>query len=282
MIGTPFQDHPDAEPRGLAPSDFAVLLRSVRNNGDPIVDALQRVGLPVVVVGMTTLFEQPEIEAARCLFRFMGLRDVTREQLRRAWLNADLGIEPAALDAAITIVELQREWDDEARWSVYNLQRTFLAFLEEIGLREENVPGGRGEIVFYNLGKFSQVISDYEQIHFQSDPARKYEGFALFLIHQAPGSPAFCIQLRPRATLRLRRLISGSSSARAGHAPAQRDPRDDAPLPARRRQAGPPASPHPASPRLDETLASCQSQECSRCRIPRRSGGSTSSRSTAG
>src|SRR5262249_52444466 len=41
--------------------------------------------------------------------------------------------------------------------------------------------------VYYNLGKFSQVISDYEQIHFQSDPARKYEGFALFLIHQAPG-----------------------------------------------------------------------------------------------
>jgi DNA helicase-2/ATP-dependent DNA helicase PcrA len=109
---------PDAEPRGLAPSEFAVLLRSVRNNGDPIVDALQRAGLPVVVVGMTTLFEQPEIEAARCLFRFMGLRDITRNELRRAWLDADLGIDPAALDAAITIVELQREWDDEARWSV--------------------------------------------------------------------------------------------------------------------------------------------------------------------
>src|SRR5262249_33376376 len=73
------------------------------------------------------------------------------------------------------------------RWSVFNLQRTFLTFLEEIDIREENVPGGRGEIVFYNLGKFSQVISDYEQIHFQSDPARKYEGFAQFLIYQAPG-----------------------------------------------------------------------------------------------
>jgi len=40
--------------------------------------------------------------------------------------------------------------------------------------------------VYYNLGKFSQVISDYEQIHFQSDPKSKYEGFADFLIHQAP------------------------------------------------------------------------------------------------
>jgi DNA helicase-2/ATP-dependent DNA helicase PcrA len=187
MVGTPFKDRPDAEPRGLAPSDFAILLRSVKNNGDPIVDALQHAGLRVVVVGMTTLFEQPEIEAARHLFRFMGLQDVTRKELRQAWLDADLGIETGKLDAAILMIESQREWDDDARWSVYNLQRTFLSFLEELDLREDTVPDGRGEIVFYNLGKFSQVISDFEQIHFQSDPARKYEGFAKFLVHQAPG-----------------------------------------------------------------------------------------------
>jgi DNA helicase-2/ATP-dependent DNA helicase PcrA len=48
------------------------------------------------------------------------------------------------------------------------------------------VPDGRGELVYYNLGKFSQVISDFEQIHFQSDPARKYASFSGFLTHQAP------------------------------------------------------------------------------------------------
>jgi len=45
---------------------------------------------------------------------------------------------------------------------------------------------GRGEIVFYNLGKFSQVISDYEQIHFHSSPAELYSAFAAFLCYQAP------------------------------------------------------------------------------------------------
>ena len=35
----------------------------------------------------------------------------------------------------------------------------------------------RGELVFYNLGKFSQAISDFEQIYFQSEPQRKYEAF---------------------------------------------------------------------------------------------------------
>jgi len=57
-------------------------------------------------------------------------------------------------------------------------------------LREEQVPSPdgttRGELAFYNLGKFSQAISDFEQIHFQSDPQRKYESLVGWLTHQAP------------------------------------------------------------------------------------------------
>jgi DNA helicase-2/ATP-dependent DNA helicase PcrA len=186
MIGTPFRDTPDSEPRGLAPSDIAVLLRSVRNTGDPIVQALRDKGLRVIVAGMTNLFDAPEVRASRSLFYFMVKR-ISREDLRGAWVDADLGIDPGRLDSAIALLESQREWDHTKRWGVYNLQRTFLSFLEELHIREEEVPDGRGEIVYYNLGKFSQVISDYEQIHFQSDPGRKYDGFAGFLEHQAPG-----------------------------------------------------------------------------------------------
>jgi DNA helicase-2/ATP-dependent DNA helicase PcrA len=39
--------------------------------------------------------------------------------------------------------------------------------------------------VFYNLGKFSQLISDFEAIHFHSKPAEKYASFADFLEHRA-------------------------------------------------------------------------------------------------
>jgi hypothetical protein len=35
--------------------------------------------------------------------------------------------------------------------------------LKPVGLREEAVPGGRGEVAFYNLAKFSQAISDFER-----------------------------------------------------------------------------------------------------------------------
>ena len=52
-------------------------------------------------------------------------------------------------------------------------------------MREEQVPDGRGEVVFYNLGKFSQLISDFETIHFHSKPVDKYESFADFLQYRA-------------------------------------------------------------------------------------------------
>jgi DNA helicase-2/ATP-dependent DNA helicase PcrA len=71
------------------------------------------------------------------------------------------------------------------QFKVYNLQRQFIAFLEHAGLREEQVPGGRSEVVFYNLGKFSQAISDFESIHFHSNPVEKYASFAGFLRHHA-------------------------------------------------------------------------------------------------
>lgn len=80
----------------------------------------------------------------------------------------------------------QKNWDKTKRFGLYNLQRLFLDFLEKIGFSEDRVPDGRGEVAYYNLGKFSQVISDFEQINFHSDPQRKYETFAGFLINQAP------------------------------------------------------------------------------------------------
>ena len=74
---------------------------------------------------------------------------------------------------------------DQKRWGQYSIQRVFLSFLEQAGVREERVPNDRGEVVFYNLGKFSQVISDFETIHFHSKPLEKYASFADFLQHRA-------------------------------------------------------------------------------------------------
>jgi DNA helicase-2/ATP-dependent DNA helicase PcrA len=179
----------DGKERGLTWSDMAVLLRSVRASAQPITEALRAAGIPFVVTGMTNLFGTSEAEAARQLFYFMGDRHgVTEAVVEQAWLDADLGLDPSELRAAITSLAATKAAladPEQKRWGQYSIQRVFLSFLDEAGVREERVPNGRGEVVFYNLGKFSQLVSDFETIHYHSKPAEKYASFADFLEYRA-------------------------------------------------------------------------------------------------
>jgi DNA helicase-2/ATP-dependent DNA helicase PcrA len=176
--------------RGISWSDMAILLRSVRRDGKSITAALDQAGVPYVITGMDNLFQTDEAEAARQLFYFLA-GEVEEATLRAAWQQADLGIPLDALDRAVAAAtQARREMKNAAigQFKVYNLQRQFVAFLENCALREEAVPVGRGEVVFYNLGKFSQAISDFESIHFHSNPTDKYTSFAGFLRHHAEGA----------------------------------------------------------------------------------------------
>ena len=175
--------------RGLSWSDMAILLRSVKANAKPILGALRAAGIPFVVTGMTNLFGTTEAEAARHLFYFIADRPgVDAVTLKAAWVGARLGIDLPELEQAIAgavVAKAALTDPDQNRWGQYSIQRVFLAFLEQTGVREELVPDERGEVVFYNLGKFSQVISDYEMINYQSKPVEKYGSFADFLQHRA-------------------------------------------------------------------------------------------------
>ena len=179
----------DETERGLSWSDMAILLRSVRSNAEPITDALQTAGIPFVVTGMTNLFDTAEVAAARQLFYFMADRPgLDARALIEVWQAADLGLDPAVLAKAIAGISASKAAltePDQKRFGQYSIQRVFLTFLEQVGLREELVPHGRGEVVFYNLGKFSQVISDFETIHYHSKPVEKYAAFADFLQYRA-------------------------------------------------------------------------------------------------
>jgi DNA helicase-2/ATP-dependent DNA helicase PcrA len=173
--------------RGISWSDMAILLRSVKTAGPPIMRALAKAKIPYVVTGVSNLFDQPEAEAARQLFYFLAGR-VEEPALVDAWESANLGLEPKSLKAAVKAAARAREDMKDAKvgqFKVYNLQRQYIAFIETAGLREERIPDGRGEVAFYNLGKFSQVISDFESIHFHSSPIEKYKTFAGFLEHHA-------------------------------------------------------------------------------------------------
>jgi DNA helicase-2/ATP-dependent DNA helicase PcrA len=187
LRGTTFTE--DDHERGLSWSDMAILFRSVRTNGEPITTALDEANIPYVVTGMANLFSTLEAEAARQLFYFMADRPgVDRPSLTGFWGRPELGLDPQALELALDALadaKTALTEPDQGRWGQYSIQRVFLNFLEDVGLREEVVPHGRGEIVLYNLGKFSQVISDFETIYFHSNPVEKYGSFADFLQYRA-------------------------------------------------------------------------------------------------
>jgi DNA helicase-2/ATP-dependent DNA helicase PcrA len=189
LHGVEFKDSADSEPRGLAYSDMAVLIR-LRKSAKPIVDALTAAGIPVIVKGMNELFEVAEAQAARDLFYWVADHaNGTRELAKASWIDANLGLDEARLDAALDSIEESKakfESGNPSMWRLYGIQRIYMTFIESIGLAEEQVPNGRGSVVFSNLGKFSQLISDFETIHFKSKPSEKLKTFASFLEYQAP------------------------------------------------------------------------------------------------
>ena len=181
--------------RGLSWSDMAILLRSVRRNGDPIIDALRRHQIPFVVKGTTRLFRTPEVQAVRLAYQYIADIDAPTSEADNqapdeidvgdAWLNAGLGIRESDLAQAIGyLTELQRAIRSRSLPRT-SIQAVLLTFLTKVGLREGAIPDGRREDVMFNLGKFSQLVSDYEAIHFLSNPQGLFEGFVKFLYYQA-------------------------------------------------------------------------------------------------
>lgn len=186
LQGLPFFDKPGAPARGLSWSDCAVLYRSVKD-ADPLVDELKRRKIPFIIKGLARLFDAPEIAACVGLFRYM-MGEIAAEDLRGLWDVADLIGDPSRWPNLLRVLDDGADFGKSDRWGTYNIQRLYLQALEALGVREDTIPGDarRRELVMYQLGKFSQVISDFEAIHFSSAPERKYESFVGFLRYQAP------------------------------------------------------------------------------------------------
>jgi DNA helicase II / ATP-dependent DNA helicase PcrA len=191
-----YLDAPGRPERGLTYGDFAVLLRSVKNDAEPITSALEQAGIPFVVSGMNQLFSTPEIRAMRAVFYFMAdfmhgnQALLTEHDIDCHLRESGLGLTRQQRNSGLHLLRQRKQImaQNKSNAQLF-LQRLYLDFLQVIELRQENIPTNRGrtgEMIFFNLGKFSQVISDYQQIHFKSPPRSLYEGFASFLCFQAP------------------------------------------------------------------------------------------------
>ena len=191
LRGKTFKDKIENPERGLDYSDFAVLIRRWANAND-IAAALREEEIPFIVGGVNQLFQQPEIQAAKSLFLFLD-DQLDRFTLAELWQDAcHDNLDDEVLDDAIDILEKSKP--KKTYYETFILQKVYRDFLENAGITENIFPQNpsskiagdtQGEIVFYNLGMFSQVIEDFESIHFISKPKSKLKNFLNFIRYAA-------------------------------------------------------------------------------------------------
>ncbi len=187
LVGTPFLDDPWTEPRGLDFSDIAILLRSVKLNGDPIAGALSEAGIPFIVRGMNDLLASAEAEAMATMFDYLANAADTATLWNKIEI-AELGASEDQIQCVIaTLDEIKETFGTGGH---INLQDIYQEFLAALGIFEENIPVSDGaevrrEIVMLNLGKISHAINDFESIWFRTSVLWKVPAFARWLRHDA-------------------------------------------------------------------------------------------------
>lgn len=165
---------------GIPFSEIAILLRK-RKIGSDIAEVLEKHNIPFIIEGMNELMYTAECKAAKGIFDYLN-GEITSTDLFKFWLDVDYPFDKKYLADALQVLMTM----DISKMKYYpdlNLQRIYQDFLKGISLVED----GRSEteIILYNLGKFSQVIGDYEVINYTLKPKSKLYGFCAFLKYSA-------------------------------------------------------------------------------------------------
>ena len=165
---------------GIPYSEIAILLRKRKVSGK-IAEVLEAYDIPFVVEGVNDLFETKECNAAKGIFDYLN-GDIPATELFERWLQIDYPLDKKEVAdamqylATIDVKEIRL-------YSEFNIQAIYHEFLRRISLTED----GRNEteVIMYNLGKFSQVIADYEIINYTQKPRTKFNNFCSFLKYTA-------------------------------------------------------------------------------------------------
>jgi len=193
LRGVEFQDKLEADARGIDYSDCAILLRTWKK-AKSIMEMLTAENIPFVVGGVNELFERPEIKASKAIFQYLN-QDIEEDALKIYWLSVSENIKENDLDEAIKYLN-KKFPKPKMYFATFNIQEIFWTFIEKAKLSEEvfedaghdGVIGNEiNEVVYYNLGMFSQIINDFETIHFKDKPTYKLGRFLNFLQYSADG-----------------------------------------------------------------------------------------------
>jgi len=193
LIGTEWPDN-EGRTRGLAFSDIAIFFRSVRYDGRPYLDALEKAGIRHAVSGIGGLFEAPEVDIVFSILSYLG-------DFGKIW-DGDTGINitpdpdsiydhasqifslPPKGSFVKALAQLKDDYKGKTRISLQNLYADILVLL---GVTDPSFHEDDHEIQMYNLGRLSQAVSDYEGTRTYCT-YKDIERFCWFIRHYAEGS----------------------------------------------------------------------------------------------
>jgi len=182
LVGTEWVEK-DGKRRGLAYSDIAVFLRSVKYDSRPYIDAFDEAGIPYAVSGIGGLFDTPEAKVVFNFLSYLGDFDsITGKDLYTETRN--IFSLPPEQQFIKVVDDLKDELKTKRRISLQELYGEILVLL---GITDERWHEEEHEIEMYNLGRLSQAISDYEGTRTYCT-FKDIKRFCWFIIHYAEGA----------------------------------------------------------------------------------------------
>ncbi|WP_047245583.1 ATP-dependent DNA helicase [Maribacter thermophilus] len=190
LIGVEFKDKLETKSRGLDYGDMVILVRKWKK-AKPIMEALSDANIPFIVTGVNELFNRPEIQSAKAIFSYLQ-GEIDSTILELYWQGLSSKINSSDLREAIAYLDKKIPHRD-TYYEAFNIQDIYMTFIEKAGISEDvfendednSLGYNSEEIVFYNLGMFSQIINDFETIYFKTDPQWKLSSFMNFLKYSA-------------------------------------------------------------------------------------------------
>ena len=145
-----------------SPSQIGILLRSVSTSGPKLLDALEAQGIRFQVGGKVGLFRQPEAKALGMIFCWLADHFWKDSPYDRATISGDdllrqaLHLWPGKIDSAALRTTLSQASDFRS------LNHLYQAILVVLGYRQFNPAVPRDVAIMANLGRFNQMLLDYE------------------------------------------------------------------------------------------------------------------------
>lgn len=190
LIGTQFVEH-NGKTRGLTPSDFAILMRSTRQNepnGHPprhvaYTARLQDAGLPFTLEAGGSLFERPHVAMLRDLFELLRDGQPDRPTLQTFHNERIVPLFPTASFNQLS--KVVAEWarlihtpvmHGAPRRRIYPQQLLF-DILEACELAKTVLDDG----VMQEIGVFSQIMQDVEGVFPSVDSTDRFKSILNFL-----------------------------------------------------------------------------------------------------